>query len=298
MRKFSKGVTDMKKMVWLGVMVLGLGCLGATFPTGEFVVVGRACNYNFEAMGESDGVVLELARGDGAVVAQCGVADPDERGYNFRLCVPMGSANTGACVKYGEKLTLVARQGGKPSSISLESVTAGAANSAMAADVVFATYSDPAQKVPDEYIEDINAMILYNWDVTGGKWDPDADWDGDGFSNYAEYVAGTDPFDATDMLRVTEISSAKTEGGEARLAVTFEYAGGRIYGVEGAEELGAATEPQVFSTENAAGAAERTSWISENGGAGVKTFWMKPVAEGPKSMFYRITVKDPAAAAK
>ena len=32
------------------------------------------------------------------------------------------------------------------------------------------------------------------------------DWDGDSMTNYEEYVAGTNPFDPSDYLRVTSFS--------------------------------------------------------------------------------------------
>ena len=59
--------------------------------------------------------------------------------------------------------------------------------------------------VPEDYIEGISYLMAFNG-KTG--YDPFADWDGDGFSNYAEYVAGTNPFDASDLLRITGFSAS------------------------------------------------------------------------------------------
>lgn len=66
-------------------------------------------------------------------------------------------------------------------------------------------------------------------DVTGvhGTYDPDADWDGDGAANYAEYVAGTDPnkaddcfeigaFTVDDDLRSSEWRTVLQDGSRAR----------------------------------------------------------------------------------
>jgi len=83
--------------------------------------------------------------------------------------------------------------------------------------------------VADEY-EAYMGWLMYQHDVEG-EYDPNADYDGDGASNYAEYVAGTDPFDAGDRLGFSSLAAAPADDAET-LAFTFVPAAGRLYTVQ------------------------------------------------------------------
>ena len=58
------------------------------------------------------------------------------------------------------------------------------------------------------------------------------DYDGDGASNYAEFLAGTIPFDASDFLHVTGFGAK-----EGKLALRFEHVGGHVYAVSTTDSL-------------------------------------------------------------
>ena len=73
----------------------------------------------------------------------------------------------------------------------------------------------------------ISIMEGYRTYEIEGDYDPFADYDNDGASNYAEYRAGTNPFDASDKLAITAYSAPQN----APHAISFEYAGGHVYGV-------------------------------------------------------------------
>lgn len=82
--------------------------------------------------------------------------------------------------------------------------------------------------VPSAYIDEISPWLEFY----GIKYDPWGDFDNDGVINYFEYLAGTDPFDATHVLRITGFrSSAKLH------EITFEYVGGHLYGVKATSNL-------------------------------------------------------------
>lgn len=57
-------------------------------------------------------------------------------------------------------------------------------------------------------------------------FDPEADYDGDGMTNRQEFYAGTDPFLATDLLKVTDFVKGE---GETRSTVSFTTARGHRY---------------------------------------------------------------------
>ena len=89
--------------------------------------------------------------------------------------------------------------------------------------MTFASAAFGTVTLPKEYVEA----------VTGdhGTYDPDADWDGDGAVNYAEYVAGTDPNKADDRFAIGGFEL----GTNGWLSLTFPRHAGRRYTLKAAE---------------------------------------------------------------
>lgn len=79
------------------------------------------------------------------------------------------------------------------------------------------------------------------WEMAAGlsdadPADADTDLDGDGFTNRQEYLAGTDPRDAGDFLRIGEVAWQGAESGGG-VAVRWTPAPGRYYTVERSTDL-------------------------------------------------------------
>lgn len=257
------------------------------FPTGTFTVQGNARNYNYELLDENSGITLQLVATNGAIVAECQIFKPEEENFNFRLVVPLSTGASSKAVKYGDKLNLVAKLDGTVVQASMSSIDVGEANSAKIIDLAFASYSTPGQMVPDEYIEEYLPWIIENEERTHGEYDPYDDWDDDGFKNYDEYVAGTSPTDPSDLLKVTAIN-LDTENNKEYIALSFEYVGGRIYGIREATELGGKSNLKNFGSNK--GAEENKTWVSPSGDYGEKTVFMLPVAESPDKAFYYVVI--------
>jgi hypothetical protein len=116
-------------------------------------------------------------------------------------------------------------------------------------------------------------------------YEPLADWDGDGISNYAEYKAGTNPFDASDRLRITDFKV----GADSHL-LTFEYAGGHLYAIDSSPSLTNKTwKVAPFRADPAAKATQKEVWFpgDESEDVGTTTLYLAPAADSP-SMFYTI----------
>ena len=99
----------------------------------------------------------------------------------------------------------------------------------------------------------MNAIAMWHRDLqwedsdhwrAGETFDPHRDYDGDGASTIAEALAGTNPFDPQDVLRITAFARAAAEtaplqagGSRSRatgpqpLSLTFDAIGGRSYTV-------------------------------------------------------------------
>ncbi|MEM7387971.1 MAG: thrombospondin type 3 repeat-containing protein, partial [Verrucomicrobiota bacterium] len=75
----------------------------------------------------------------------------------------------------------------------------------------------------------VTRMIESQW---SGRANPDEDPDGDGQTNWEEYLAGTDPLDVESLLRITAVTP--TAWGQAE--VRWTSVPGRHYRVETASE--------------------------------------------------------------
>ncbi|NKB24628.1 MAG: hypothetical protein GKR87_09705 [Kiritimatiellae bacterium] len=91
--------------------------------------------------------------------------------------------------------------------------------------------------------------IADSWEDTyfpvGSNVSPTADTDGEGSSNWEEYIAGTDPLMSTSVCSFKSISSSN---GNVRM--TWETAPGRVYRIGCAENLPPQADPPVADTSN------------------------------------------------
>ena len=145
-------------------------------------------------------------------------------------------------------------------------------------------YGDDGKSVlvSDDYLAD-----LAPWMQAYGKatYEPAADWDGDGISNYNEYKAGTNPFDASDRLRITDFKI-----GTDTTLLSFEYAGGHLYALDSSRTLtNKMWKAESFRAGSATAPVQKSFSVpgTEDADMGVMTLYLVPAATEP-SMFYTI----------
>lgn len=128
-----------------------------------------------------------------------------------------------------------------------------------------ATVDSDGDGLPDEW------KLAYGLDPTDptGLNGPQGDPDGDGFTNYQEYIAGTNPRDSQDFLKFSAISLLNQS-----CLLTFSTHPGRIYAVDSLDSL-APTNTWTTFTNNIPGTGNPVT-ISE------------PLAPSPR--FYRLKV--------
>ena len=262
------------------------------FPVGTHLIKGTLKDWQNKVLTSSAAVTVQAVSTNGTVIASAKVADPTADGYNFLLQIPLSSTATDSTVAVGDTLNCVLVQ---ESGLSLAAnpLVVGEANAVSTVSLAYVNMKDytstdgtgTTASVPAEYVDTIAAwMEAYEIE---GDYDPFADYDNDGASNYAEYRAGTNPFDATDKLAITAYSAPQN----APHAISFEYAGGHVYGVATTLSL---TNPQwatqkVKKTETDA-EREQVMPSADEDDVGVATIYVVP-AEGAKSQFFRLEAK-------
>lgn len=227
-----------------GVLVAALwaaaGVRAENFPVGSHVFVFTVKN-EFGAVAQAeDGYSLRLYDESGTVQFDAAaVTDVDEMGVNCVMSVPMTLAGSAITVKAGDKVTIRMFQEVKGVVEDQGCVvqTVGKANDITWCVLQIAkmrTFDAPdggMVGVPEEYIQYYQPWLNV---YCSGKFDPFGDPDGDGRSNYEEYLSGTDPFSPDEGLKIV---SFVREGDE--LLLGFNYQPGVIYTLFGADVLGA-----------------------------------------------------------
>ena len=262
------------------------------FPVGTHLIKGTLKDWQNKVLTSSAAVTIQAVSTNGTVIASAKVADPTADGYNFLLQIPLSSTATDSTAAVGDTLNCVLVQD-SGLSLAANPLVVGEANAVSTVSLAYVdmknyTSTDgtgTTASVPAEYVDTIAAwMEAYEIE---GDYDPFADYDKDGASNYAEYRAGTNPFDETDKLAITAYSAPQN----APHAISFEYAGGHVYGVATTLSL---TNPQwatqkVKKTETDA-EREQVMPSADEDDVGVATIYVVP-AEGAKSQFFKVEAK-------
>ena len=254
----------------------------ANFPIGTHLVKGTLKDWQNKVLTSSAAVTIQAVATNGTVIASTKVANPTEDGYNFLLQIPLSSTATDSTAAVDDELNCVLAQD-SGLSLAVSPIKVGEANTV--STVALAYVTGTTASVPAEYVDTI-APWMEAYEIEG-DYDPFADYDNDGASNYDEYRAGTNPFDDTDRLAIT----AYTAPQNALHTLSFEYAGGHVYGVETTLSL---TNPEwalqkVKKTETDA-EHEQVMPSADEDDVGVATIYVVP-AEGAKSQFFKVEAK-------
>lgn len=288
---------EMKRIgLWAGLLLLPVAveAAGACFPVGTHVVKGSVRGYDENGrnvvLPASRGISIRAVNSNGVVIAESKVRDASAGGVNFALRIPLSSVATDSSCAVGDRLECVLVE---PSGVMVgsEALTVGGAREAQSVTlrlVDVKRYEDGGKtcEVAQAYVDAIQAWMADEAAFGGKEYDPFADYDGDGRSNYAEYLAGTNPFDKSDFLAVRSIAM---EDGKA--ALSFEYVGGHVYGVRAARDL---TNPEWLAQKvrTSAEGADLDQVVPEADpdGAGEVTIWMSPAADAAQG-FYVLEAK-------
>ena len=250
--------------VVLAVVLAALNAVAANFPVGTHLVKGTLKDWQNNVLTSSAAVTIQAVATNGTVLASTPVDNPSADGYNFVLQIPLSTTATDSTAAVGDQLNCVLIQE-TGLALAASPITVGNANA----------------------VSSLIAAMLEDEGIEGEDYDPFADYDHDGVSNYNEYRAGTDPFNPDDKLEV----KAYTASQSAPHAISFEYVGGHIYGVETTLSL---TNPQwalqkVKKTETDS-EHEQIMPSDDEEDVGLATIYVVP-AEGATSQFFKLEAK-------
>ena len=281
-----------KKLIQLAVVALLPAVAGAApvMPYGTYLVKGAFRGDYNTVLRDFGTAAVRAQRPDGTVIAESTVASADEAGANFVLQIPVASASTAKSCAVGETLdcVLVTPEGALdvPNSLQVGSPVRVGKVTFNCTEVK--EYENPADgsvvEIPVAYIAEAQAFL----DALGqgGTYDPWADYDHDGVSNYGEFLAGTIPFDPSDVLRITGFAAQ-----EEQLALSFEHVGGHVYAVLSTPALAEPSwaESRVRKT---AGGAELDQVMADgaDGDPGETVVYITPVG-GAASGFFAVEAK-------
>ena len=268
------------------------GAVAANFPIGTHLYKGTLKDWQNKVLTSTASVTVQAVATNGTVLASTKVKDPTTDGYNFVLQIPLSTTATDSTAAVGDKLNCVLIQE-SGLSLAVSPLVVGEANDASTVSLTYVNMKTYAAtngtgqtvQVPVEYVEAITPW-LEAYEIAG-DYDPFADYDGDGVSNYDEYRAGTSPFDASDKLAITDYAAPE----DAPHAISFEYVGGHVYGVATTLSL---SNPQWMTqgvkTSETAAESDQVMPSADEDDVGVATIYVVP-AEGATSQFFKMEAK-------
>ena len=266
------------------------------FPLGTHLYKGTLKDWQNKVLSASSGVTIQAVATNGVILASTNVTDPTTDGYNFLLQVPLSTVATDSTAAIGDSLNCVIlqRSEGAPTTtnITTKALVVGEADAVSTVSLVFVdmkTYTNDTTKavvqIPAEYVQEIVSMMPD--EGVAGDYDPFADYDNDGVSNYDEYLAGTNPFDASDKLAITGYAASES----APHAITFEYVGGHVYGVATTLSLSNPEwKTQGVKTSETAAESDQVVPSSDADDIGKATIYVVP-AERATSQFFKMEAK-------
>ena len=285
----NKRMKKVNKLAFWLLLPIAAGA-APVMPYGTYLVKGTfRGDYNTVLRDFGDAKV-RAQRADGTVIAESTVRSADSEGVNFVLSIPVASASTDKSCKVGESLDCVLKTNegtlDVPNSLKVGTpVKVGSVTFNCTEVKSYTNSTDGAVvDIPTAYIDE--AQWYLDMYMGGGTYDPWADYDHDGISNYAEFLAGTIPFDETDYLRVKEFGMK-----DGKFALKFEHVGGHVYAVSSANTLAKPGWAKRHVRKSAKGAElEQVVADGVEGDVGETEIFITPVG-GATSEFFKLEAK-------
>ena len=252
-----------------------------------FAFTGRIVDYAHVAYRDDLAVEIRVKATDGTLLAKTTTRTLAGTVYNYAVWIPLASQAITGHVTVGDPVVFefVDPEGRVFTGlVPADNAKVGNPGERARVDVILASDAN-GDGVADEYVESLEYMM---WLKGIAEYDPNADDDKDGQTNYQEYVAGTNPFDPTDRFSVREM--AVENGMEDYIAFRVLVNQGRDYTVETTASLDTKTIEWVKTQFSVAdpSAALQGKIVTGPSETGYRTIYVKK--DGPQR-FWKLNVE-------
>ena len=209
-----------------------------------YTFLGRVMDSTHVAFDGDRTATIEVSDEQGNLLVRTATFTRADSRRNYVLAVPMATGAANGYVVQDAALEIeVTDDLGKVWSGVVVDAAAGAPGGVREVDIVLGEDQD-GDGIDDQLYRRLKA----EWERSeywkaGETFDPTKDYDGDGASTIGEALAGTNPYDPEDMLRITAFSHMGGTRSRASAspvaALTFDAVGGHAYTVEEASDLAA-----------------------------------------------------------
>ena len=263
----------------------------ATSVCSPYTFIGRVVDAKHDAFGADRSATIEASNADGEQLAKTETFFRDDSRRNYALRIPMATGEVdGYAVTNAAIDITVTDDLGKVWRGVVVDAAAGVPGGVREVDIVLG-----ADTNGDGIDDSLYAQLEAQWENSdywryGETFDPHKDYDGDGVSTIAEALAGTNPYDPQDVLRITAFAPAGRSRSRATgtppMALTFDAIGGRSYTVEEATSLTAKDwAPREFFTQDSDTAVNVLSFPSGSGRT-TSTVYLLPTSA--TNAFFRV----------
>lgn len=280
----------MKKTIEIVAIAALCAAMGraASIPQAPVVTYGLVRDMYGSPLTTNDGATMKLVKNadpNGTVYASTAVGATAYPGMNYRLSLEIdseGPTRPYAVVK-GTVMLIRCQIAGEDQTLTPNPVFTTPVNgTAQHIDYSLGGDAD-GDGMPDEWekwVLELAGRDYSNSAVAAFK--PNGDADGDGMTNLQEYLSGTDPFLATDLLTIVSVHSLSDTG---RIAVTFTTAGNHTYRLLMTESL---TNPNWTPVATAAEPEGELEYRTYKGSGRNITVYTDRNLE---SMFFKVAVQ-------
>ena len=278
----------MKRFLFSVLILCAVLTHAAQIPVSivPFTFAGRITDYAHIAYDTNSVVEVRLKAADGTILAKTTTGTSGKTIYNYVLQVPVATEKTAhyACVGDAVTFEFVDPLGTIHTGlVSAADSKIGNPGDVKRLDVVLATDSD-GDGVADEYLESIEYWMAQKG--ISGPYDASADYDGDGQTNYEEYLAGTNPCDAEDSFSICQM--ALEDGLDGYVAMRIPISPGRAYAVLHSPNLKDGSWTLASFTKDESTESSSTYLITGTSELGYCTIFVK---KDGSQHFYKVTVE-------
>ena len=256
-----------------------------------YTFIGRVMDARHDAFGSNRVAKIEALNANGNLLSRTTTFFRADSRRNYALQIPMATDKVdGYAVQNAAIDVEVTDDVGKVWSGVVVDAAVGVPGGVREVDIIL------GEDLNGDGIDDsLYAQLEAQWEESdywrpNESFDPHKDYDGDGVSTIAEALAGTNPYDPQDVLRITAFAPAGRSRSRATgtppMALTFDAIGGRSYTVEEATSLTAKDwAPREFFTQDSDTAVNVLSFPSGSGRT-TSTIYLLPTSA--TNAFFRV----------